>query len=1673
MSRRDDFACRAPMHQARLRDENSKAVRMESTVLNMRRLTSYLLLLVGFCGATGASADAFTDGVRRDTEWLAGLPSRVPGTAGHLAAQQGLLERVEAIEGVQVWTQEFPVMAPTLERGELVVAAGAHKGTHAVFPVWPDLVRLKTTPQGGIHGRLTYVGEASLDALPADTLRGQIAVMEMSAYRRWKLPFSAGAAAVLLLGGTDDQAQPPAEQPLYMPRYYLPEGALADAVRRGEVAEATIHCDASWQSVTGRNIIALVKPAEGRGGSGLPVALAAPYDSMSIVMGLAPGADVAVDAAFLLNQLRRVAAEEVDRPLLFCFVDAYGINQLGMRELLSMLTVTDRDVTREAYEEQDAEMLERYRAYAQQVETLGPGREALEALCDKMQYRELQRFVKDAVAGEIMTLRESTGDARLEVYGLKTTLQELQESVAVEGPPEGHAAELSELEAQLAAAQAGLDQQTARTRQINRMLSQMLTKEALDETMLEEELSVWQAVHTRVRTQLAELENYAARFARFDRVRDAIIGEVGDPAGTGIPVAYLLGVDLSDAGTSVGLGRHCKHMEASQATPAKEITRWLKLLLKSPEDPFWSDSPQASAVLNAESIASHEDPEAFAVGNTDLITSPAFSYQLSAATLLTVDAWRPRVDTPQDRAERLDWGRLEPQLTVTRQLLARLLSDEAFPEPPKEFDSRRSRWRHGRGTIVTESVAETVPRTPMVGFKTVLVGGDPQKSVSGLRRHELVVTGADGMFRFPAMPGNTWQAGYREVRAYRLDERGRIVAALSDSASMIAGRVSTRVDLRENPKSSPARAVAFECVELNGPEFFDPRFLEPLSNFSLIDVTFGGTPKRFHFSVVNGQMFGLLKASTTWQLLLRAGSAGNRLVLLNLAEDFPEKGELSLRQAMKNGGFGLDEPLPSIPAHIAARDFYTINDWRMRRFKNAGIVNKVIEGLHQATAALLATADGAVAADDGGELRRSAASALANEIRTYEAVRAMGEDVTRGAIFLMILLVPFSVAMERLLFACRKIGARITTSVGIFVMMTMVLWSFHPSFRITTQPMIVLMAFAILVLSLLVVTMILRKFESDMEDLRRGRAEASGAETSRAGLVGSAVWLGIANMRKRKVRTALTATTIVLITFALLCFSSSTQYKNRRQFKIKNVTAPYPGVLIRQPGMREMHQRAYAEVENLLDGVAVPVPRYWWTASGLPNWRLHVRNARSGKQISLKAGLGLAPEEETLTHPGRFVPNWERFSQGGGCYLSESAAAELEVSPGGRVVVGGMDLELIGTFAASALDGLQMIDGQSMLPYDYTVEKEETQQSSAVQSELAAGIGLAPETDVAHVRGDDCIILPAALARHFGGRLRSLAMRAVSREAAEQITLDLMKVLAFPMYYGEGDDVKVVVATPLVPKPPRSLLIPLIISALIIFNTMLNSVSERKKEIHIYTSLGLAPRHVGILFLAESATYGLMGSVFGYIVGQGLAKVLTAFDLMGGITLNYSGSNVVMTMGMVMAVVLLSSIVPAIMAGKLATPSDDMKWSVPEPKDGVIRELLPFTVTRAAAGGLIAFVCEFMEAHEDGGIGEFTTDNVQILPPDDGYVAGVRAMTWLAPYDLGVRQEVRITVHDDIEDICSIRVELMYGSGQVKTWWRLNRTFLDELRRQLLGWRKVKPERMMAYIRQAALSAQA
>jgi hypothetical protein len=827
------------------------------------------------------------------------------------------------------------------------------------------------------------------------------------------------------------------------------------------------------------------------------------------------------------------------------------------------------------------------------------------------------------------------------------------------------------------------------------------------------------------------------------------------------------------------------------------------------------------------------------------------------------------------------------------------------------------------------------------------------------------------------------------------------------------------------------------------------------------------------------------------------------MLLLNTAEK-----EIMRRRSLRNAmeGFSLEEGLPMHPAYVAARDVYRLDWERLRTYRRAGITSEPIEEIQENTELLLAEAEEAYEADDGGRFFYAASGALANEIRAYEAVRALGNDVVRAAVLLLLFLIPFSFAMERLLFASSHVYRQILVTLAIFLVMTAILWSFHPAFRISSQPLVIIMAFAIIFMSIFVIALIMMKFKGQIDEMKSQMAEASGAKTSQLGLISTAIKLGIANMRKRKLRTALTGITVVLITFALLAFTSTTSYSGEKTFELDTeTTVPYTGLLVRQPGGRELVGRAVEFIENALKHYSpdeeevvgtfddyLLSTRYWWQSSIQPHWRLHVRAEETGREMPVKSALGLAPMENQFSTVDEVLPNWERFAElaaqfpetrTGGAYLAENTAEELGLDIGDTMVVAGSSLELVGTYEPLRLSSEVVdLDGQSILPVDFHEMGQEQKQEflsagniDLLAQEMQTGEGLEVAQDLPFVNPNQLVIVPGAMLKNMrDATMRTINIKTDSHETAQALSSHLVKRFAFPIYFGSPDQgVRALATTPLLPQAPRSLLILVVLAGLIIFNTMMSSIAERKREIYIYTSLGLAPFHIGVLFLTEAITYGLMGSVFGYIIGQGFGTFLSHFELLGGLTLNYSGTQTIATMGMVVFVVVVSSLIPAYLAGRLAVPSNEMMWRVPDPKDGAIYDSLPFTVTDRTANGTMAFLRDYFEAHREGSIGSFTTDNVELF--DSGVrseegetLLGVRGTVWLAPYDLSVRQDFVIKpTRTDEKDVLGVDIELHHGSGQIPNWIKLNKTFLGDLRRQLLGWRDLKVERILRYITNA------
>jgi hypothetical protein len=263
------------------------------------------------------------------------------------------------------------------------------------------------------------------------------------------------------------------------------------------------------------------------------------------------------------------------------------------------------------------------------------------------------------------------------------------------------------------------------------------------------------------------------------------------------------------------------------------------------------------------------------------------------------------------------------------------------------------------------------------------------------------------------------------------------------------------------------------------------------------------------------------------------------------------------------------------------------------------------------------------------------------------------------------------------------------------------------------------------------------------------------------------------------------------------------------------------------------------------------------------------------------------------------------------------------------------------------------------------------------------------------------------------------------------------------------------------------LAIPILIAALIVLNTMLGAVYERVREIGIFSSIGLAPGHIATLFMAEAFVYAILGAIFGYLVGQGAAKIITVTGLLPGLFLNYSSLSAVASTSIVIGVVLLSTVYPARKASEVATPAIERRWRVPEPVGDDWDIPMPFAVTGEQAVALNAFMTEWFNAYEEYSIGDFVTQDVKRdemdTPLGRGY--SIKLMTWLAPFDLGVSQRAELRIlPTDMHDVFEIRLILHRESGDVSSWKRVNRRFLNTLRKQFLIWRTLRAEDRERYL---------
>jgi len=783
------------------------------------------------------------------------------------------------------------------------------------------------------------------------------------------------------------------------------------------------------------------------------------------------------------------------------------------------------------------------------------------------------------------------------------------------------------------------------------------------------------------------------------------------------------------------------------------------------------------------------------------------------------------------------------------------------------------------------------------------------------------------------------------------------------------------------------------------------------------------------------------------------------------------------------GVLGSDEPgdFTLDMLRTLAPDLYALNDQRLEALRQRNIILNFYEDLHRQAAKELDRARDAEQRQHHAEADvRAAVSALFSE-RVYTPVVSTTNDMVVAVTVLLILTIPFAFSLQSLMLATYSVYRKIAGFVFFFLLSFLVLYFTHPAFSFAPTPIIIFLAFFIIVMSSVVIWIIADKFRYEVKKLQGLAVAAHTFERSFLSNLGAAVSLAFSTMRRRPVRTGLTVITALLLTFTILSFVAFQTERGINRFYLGTREGDQASrLLLRRKVWRSLDYTVLNHLRALLAPGAQVHGCYWKVrelTTELNLEPLYIPIRRVGGGTSVAGGMmSLDPLEiehvrgirEAL--PGRI----EDFCAGKGVYLAESLASELKAQPGDPLLIEGEQLTFLGVFDSRRLQEMRHIDGSPMLPVNFAMTRLAIGAMGTYQSKGSAGGGadaLAElEADLAQLEAqalepispEALIIVPTALAERMKMSLKAIIVHPGADEDLDKLGARLALFNDDGVFLNKGGETSFYLyGEKLGIAGATDVLVPLILGGLIVFSTMLGSVIDREREIYTFSALGLAPRNIAMLFFVEAGIYAIIGGFGGYLLSQVVTRVLELLAAYGfkAPEMNYSSSTAIITILIVMATVIVSTIYPALQAARKATAETTKRWRIPPPQGDQLSFNFPFTISRYDITGIICFIREHFANHADRTVGKFAADDVEIFREPVHGMAALRATIWLQPFDQGISQGFQLSAApSDIPEVCEVHIKIERRSGPPSAWKRSNTIFLEDLRAQFLLWRTLDDE---------------
>lgn len=1558
---------------------------------------------------------------------------RLSGTPAYAAAAEHVEQRLRGMGIDDVIVQEFPTAQVAVQRSELVWSGGIL----ALVPGRPNGILPPSTPPEGLTGELVDLADGHDDQLNAIAVRDRIVVMNYNAGAQWLKAFRLGARAVIFVDAdkADSLNHHHVRANANLPRYFF--DGERDALPFGETV--TLHAEMTWRSVTGRNVIAFLPGTDPifELGREEVIILSAHLDSFGEFPEASPGARGAANVAGLLKLAELLQENRPRRHIVLAFFDQQARSHAGAVAFYWALEerVTDATlrVRRESWQ-QEQNFLNRVASIMANEEPLRHlGEEGGRRLGDRISNRA--RDMAQEQRAVLMDLRE-------ELNALRTADEPASET------------QLAEIEARIEEEQFLFNQWNELRRSLNRGRD------------IEPELQVLLArvldlVRADIALRQAELEKEGRMLASSVQVRDLLRDKW---------ITLHASLLLGDAGTRWGvlIGGDSEIRSRDRDHPGlygrvqQSFLRAYRTLEQRGRAPQWFERATVDATLAQPRLL-------WAARGLIHSGEVAGRYGIYNVVLGSMHETLPREGTPADTLDRLNVTQMDEHILEMARILtavgdqdAQLGDVDAVADQrglslrrviPAEYSyvvpSFRRDTAEGARAIGRHRGSAT-PDRPLAGAVVQVNLVDPWNRIywthnkfAAFDPFIVVMTDQNGAYTLGGLPRGDTGTQPTAFAAY-FDEYGHVVEA-SDMRSRDSVRTGMTLFAARSgfyfmpPRLWPDEANVFAAVGNanlggSGSDRGNVRALDGLVTFFVEE------------RIPEVKVFGLRSA----------------IGLDNEGADWRAGGMLDAL----GRGFPMPGPwLGLLSVQQGAGDLWRLNESRLALLRSRDILNSSLEELHGRVEDLYLQA---LETETPLYAESLAGAALLSAEPVYDSTRAIMDDLVAAVLILLALCIPFAFALERLLIGASLIYKQVSWFTTFFLITFVILYFSHPAFAVAQTPIIIFLGFAVVLLSCLVIFIIMQKFEVELKALQGMTSTVHVADISRFNTVMAAMSMGISTMRRRPLRTALTAITIVLLTFTILCFASfDTQ---RGVVRLFSAPSPgYTGVLYYPPARGTINPDFVDFIRARWTQDATVTTRHWVCPEFPGDPDFVVSRGDGTHPVTLKGILGIEPSELKYRPDLRALLNVEDPAViENKVFMTQAVGTLLGVEPGDSVLVKGILLEVGNFISATRFTASTDMDNSSIIPIDYA-QMQETQ----VQRGTGSPEDLSDQVNWANLPTDSVVIMSDANCERAGGKVSVVHLYTDDAMEAARLAEDFARMMdRSPILATRQDGVyRHVLGTVVAASGVGDLLFPVLLGGLVIFGTMLGSVADREKEIYTFSALGLAPPHVASLFFAEAMIYSVIGGMGGYLLAQGTMKILTGLAAFGWLTvpeINYSSTNAIVTILIVMATVMISAIYPAMKASKSANPGLLRSWRPPDPDGDVYDIVFPFTVSEYDLTGVISFLKEHFENFSDTGLGVFMARDTEMVKYEDAQL-GLKAYLALAPFDLGVTQNFELrSAPSEIKGIDEVKIRLTRLSGQRGDWVRLNRNLFDDLRQQFLLWRSV-PKDVMEHYREQTL----